>query len=541
MALATYAGICGSVLGFDKEDLDIQKKRRAFFQKGNYAIGVTEALLGEDPKGRGDSVFVYHVSDTAYDCIYSCYMPAPMVVDQTDERIVLSSKSKSFNADRTSAITISAGEVTAVEHYDFPEDAGGFPLMSVWLSTARFLDADIYHVQGNGISRMTFNGRSASVENVEEAFDEKEIREMFSPQGEFVPNWLMRTEEGLRVLWQIGLDTEGVGATYAPDARLFAPGPGGGKARFFNNVNGLTKGGKAHFEIKLRVAPEEDFPREIQPAEAITLFDTHVHITARTDLRDSALMARKVGYRYGLLSILLDEKGGGRLFLGNEHMFAFMKRYPDVVYGHGLFEMCDAGYPGFWKRKATTVQEIEELRRKGCRGIKSLEKWTSVKVDDPQYDEHYRKMAELGMPIVFHSIGVDDQRGHSNTRVANVARKFPKLNVLMAHSQNSMEELELVTKALKELPNLYWQHMHILSRHGKIKGTEKLAFEYLLEAGVAHKVVYGSDVQTDHDVMPGLRAETLKMLKDLNVPQETIDDIMWRNNERLYATLKPVP
>ena len=282
---------------FEKQDLETQKRRRAFFKKGPYAVGLMKAALGEMSKVRGTTPLVYFTSESAYDCIYSFDLPAPIEIGEQADRIAFTSKGKSYEAERTLRLVISAHDgVTLSEHYEFPADGDGLPLSYVKLSTARFLDADIFQMKDEEIDRMTFNGHTATVDSVTERFDQETIRTMFTPQRGFAPNWVMRTEEGLRVIWQISLETEGVSGTYAPHARLLAPGPGGNHSKFYNALSSFTKGGKAHFEFKLRVAPEDGFPRKIKPTASTTLFDTHAHITARTDLRDSALMACKLGY-----------------------------------------------------------------------------------------------------------------------------------------------------------------------------------------------------------------------------------------------------
>ena len=138
------------------------------------------------------------------------------------------------------------------------------------------------------------------------------------------------------------------------------------------------------------------------------------------------------------------------------------------------------------------------------------------------------------MPIVFHTEGPKD--GSSHTRCANVAAKFPKLPVIMAHLARD-GQLETTVQVLKKHPNLYIQHMHL----GYAKDEQgRTALERLVAEGLAGKILFGSDVQHDHSPLIRDAARLRAELKKLGVDAATIERVMHGTMEEMIARVKPV-
>jgi predicted TIM-barrel fold metal-dependent hydrolase len=302
---------------------------------------------------------------------------------------------------------------------------------------------------------------------------------------------------------------------------------------FYNVARTIAPGGAVHMRLRFRAEPEDGYPLAIPPARQTTLIDSHVHITAITDLRDSALMARKHGYKFGLLSIPYKEGEYGRHFMGDEHMFEAMARYPDVFIGFGLVQLNARGFPGYPRDGPDTPEHIQGLREMGCRGLKTLVKWSKneVMVDDLKYDPLYAKAAEYRMPIVFHT--EDEKCGSSHTRVAAAARRHPECPMILAHL--SGDQIEAMVRELKRTPNLYVQHMHL----GRPKDEQgRTALQRLVEGGLADRIVFGSDLQNDHSPLIDGYRRFQGELEALAVPEETIAAIMFGTMERLLEAVR---
>ena len=216
-------------------------------------------------------------------------------------------------------------------------------------------------------------------------------------------------------------------------------------------------------------------------------FDSHGHLARRMPMEDLARTLRKNRIIYGVLSFeYIKGRGHSRTFLGDWPVHEAMRKYPDVIVGFGHARADEGGWGGPTGRM-TTPADIERLHRLGFRGLKCIEKWGRVNVDDPRMMPVWAKAAELGMPVVFHT-----NRPWTTMcgggRVAAVAKAHPKLpGVALAHACKP-ENLPKLYEALRTMPNLYMQHMHYNSAV-KLAGFKR--------SGVAAKIVFGTDTQLD--------------------------------------------
>jgi len=532
LILALAAAISLPAGAFEVRDLPMMQKRLAFYQQGQYAIGVPLLVLAEpQPQAtttdRPIAITVYYVTKKRYDPLFSLKLKPPMVVERTETSVTL--------AGQQSSVVLSDGEVAFQTAADFPQGADRWMFSYVQLNRIRFDDAIAYREQRGEVQQLCV--RPYCIEPLGESFEGKKIvafLETADNQGRR-PTYVICTEEGLRTQWRFSLETEGVGSLYDSEgARLIGAG-GDGAPTLYNVAGDIGEGGRVRFSLTLRADPADGYPLPVPQADRITMIDTHVHVTAITDLHDSVMMARKHGFKFGLLSIYYREGDYGRLFLGDPHMFEIVGRYPDVFVGFGLVQLNARGFPGHPREGPDTPEHIERLHANGCLGLKTLVKWSkhSVEVDDGAFDPLWDKAQQLRMPIVFHTEA--EGTGSSHSRCAAVARRFPRLPVILAHLADG--QLDVTVRGLKALPNLYIHHMHLEHRKGP---DGKTALERLIQEGLAHKVIFGSDVQNDHSTLLAQRVRLAERLRQLNVPEETIDRILQRTaSEILENTQKP--
>jgi predicted TIM-barrel fold metal-dependent hydrolase len=513
---------------FEKQDLPRMEKRLKFFQRGHYAISINKVFqekVVQESEGqqkifyKDAKVNFYYISKEWYDKIFSFDMDIAGLINEEDILTL-------------GNIKLSSNGIRIENTYQFDKESSCI-LCYLPLYPIRFDDAICYKKEGDKIIQLLL--KPYSITPINEPYDKEKIEKLFNSE-DIKPNYIIKTEEGLWTLWEFNLDfgdKSNISTLFSPTASLIIPSGGIGPT-FYNYATGVKPGTKINFLIKAKVIEDEKFPIPIKRNPNVTLFDTHIHITTLTDLRDSVIMARKYGFKYGLLSILYNEGPYKRLFLGDEDMFMAMERYPDVFVGLGLWQMNENGFPGFPRKGPDDVQHILNLWKKGCKGIKTLEKFSNVDVSDPKFDSVYKKIAELRMPMVFHT--EPEGKGCSNTKVAQVAEKFPQIPVIMAHLYNE-EQLEKIIPYLKKLPNLYIQHMHLT--YVKTKDG-KTALQRLVEEGLSEKIIFGSDLQDDHSFLISNYYNFRNELKKIGLSDREIEKIMFKTAEELFSKVKPV-
>lgn len=499
------------IVAFDKSDLMAVTKKTVFYERSNYAVGVSRIIEDSKAKPGTTELTVYYVSKNYYDPIFSISFGFPAELEQTQEAVTF--------RQGAACLTLKADGIRYTFERVFTSDTSSSPLLRVMPDSIRFDDSVAFSRREGKITAQRVQPYALTPLADSQLFPQAE--RFFSDTKPFEPDTVIRTMEGLWTCWRFELKSEGVSSFLdSKGARLML---GSGKTlMFYNAANKIKAGAKINLTMNFRVQPDEAFPVPPQPAARLSLVDTHVHITTDTDMRDSILMARHHGFKYWMLSILYDEHPPyGRLFSGNDHMFEMMRRAPDVFLGFGLLQLEEKGYPGFPRPGPDKPEHIQRLWEQGCVGLKTLVKFSKheVQVDNPKYDPLWAKAAELHMPIVFHTEAEDT--GSSHTRVAAVARRFPGSPFILAHLGDG--QIDTTVKELKATSNLFIQHMHLARKTAD--GTT--ALERLISEGLADRILFGSDVTNDHSSLIADQFQFVARLRELKVPEGTIDQILF--------------
>ena len=500
------------VAAFDKSDLAMVSKRTVFYERLPYAVGVSGKI--EDPKVKPGTteLTIYYVSANCYDPIFSIQIGFPADVEKTTEAVT-------FRHD-TASLRLSADGIRYTVDRVFSSDSSSSgPLMRVIPDSIRFDDATAFSRREGKITSQRV--QPYALTPLPDSPLLQQAERFFSDTKQFEPDTVIRTQEGLWTCWRFDLKSEGVSSFLDPKGARFMIGSGK-TLMFYNAANKVNAGGKINLTMNFRIQPDEAFPVPEQPAASLSMVDTHVHITTDTDMRDSILMARRHGFQYWMVSILYDEHPPyGRLFSGNDHMFEVMRRAPDVFLGFGLLQLEEHGFPGFPRPGPDKPEQIQGLWEQGCVGLKTLVKFSKneVQVDNPKYDPLWAKAAELHMPIVFHTEA--EGTGSSHTRVAAVARRFPGSHFVLAHLWDG--QIDITVKELKVTPNLFIQHMHLPRK----TADGRTALERLIAEGLADRILFGSDVTSDHSSLIADQFQFIARLRELKVPEATIERIMF--------------
>jgi predicted TIM-barrel fold metal-dependent hydrolase len=529
-AVVLSLGLARPVAAFEKSDLATATNRMIFFERLPYVVGASRAVTDGAKKGKTD-LTVYYASTNWYDPIFTVTVDLPINIEQTAQAVT-------FRRE-TACLTLDADGIRYTLDRVFSHDAAGEPLIRIVPDSIRFDEAVAFRRRDGKLSAQRVQPYALTPLADSPLLPQAE--RFFADTRQFEPDTVIRTLEGLWTCWRFDLKSEGVQSFLAPNGAQLMVGSGR-SLMFYNAAKGVKAGGRIGMTMRFRVQPDETFPVPAPPPPPLALVDSHVHITSTTDLRDSIWMARRHGFQYWTLSILYNEHPPyGRLFSGNDHLFEVMRRAPDVFLGFGLVQLNERGFPGFPRPGPDKAEDIQRLWEQGCVGLKTLVKFSKfeVQVDNPKYDPLWAKAAELHMPIVFHTESEDT--GSSHTRVAAVARRFPGCPVVLAHFGNGQsgtnEQIAVTIRELKATPNLYIQHMHLSQK----TADGRTALERLVAEGLADRILFGSDVTSDHSPLIADRKLFAARLRELHVPEATIERILFASARDMIGRVAPRP
>lgn len=158
----------------------------------------------------------------------------------------------------------------------------------------------------------------------------------------------------------------------------------------------------------------------------------------------------------------------------NDNTLAAMKAHPDFFLGFCYLNPAND--------TAFSLAEIERCIRGGMRGLKF---WVAVRATDQRHDPLMRLTQELGVPILYHAWYKQTEQGAGEStpaEIADLARRFPKVTIVMAHLTGDAERgvLDIV-----DCPNVL-----IDTSGGQ---PEAGLVEYAVQRLGAERVIYGSD------------------------------------------------
>jgi len=157
----------------------------------------------------------------------------------------------------------------------------------------------------------------------------------------------------------------------------------------------------------------------------------------------------------------------------NRYVADAQKKYPDRIIGFCWLNPKEG-------RKA--IDDLETCVNKlGLRGVKLGPRYDGYFANDPAFDPFYKRVSELGVPIIYHSgpSGVN-----SAVSICNVADKFPDLTIIVGHLSVWWEELTVTSWLMAKYKNVYGETSGSLSA---------ISIQRAVEALGADHVLYGTD------------------------------------------------
>ncbi len=244
------------------------------------------------------------------------------------------------------------------------------------------------------------------------------------------------------------------------------------------------------------------------------LIDVHTHLMGPQYKQQRPLLLKAME-RYGLSKIFVSglcavpNPTAEMLRLYNDEVYDFKKENPDRVEAYAYVS---PELPG----------AIEEMRYgiedHGAVGVKI---WMSTLCDDHAVDKVAEKLIDYGMPILIHAfhkaVGQLPNETLGN-HVANLARRYPELKIIMAHfGGNAYHGIPPIRSC---------KNVWVDSSDSIFRGDE---LQYVIEQIGAERILFGSD-------MPGNFIVNLGQVYELSLSAEQRDAILYKNALRVFDT-----
>lgn len=186
----------------------------------------------------------------------------------------------------------------------------------------------------------------------------------------------------------------------------------------------------------------------------------------------------------------------------------------------------------FWFKPHTErlTQEIRDTIKANIDVIKALKLhpyYSKTATDSPEVEEYLRFAEELNLPIIIHTGGCNEAEPIT---VYNAAKKFPKVNFIMAHMGLGSDNSEAIN-LISSLPNLYGDTAWV-----PIKSSISL-----IKKASSEKLFFGSDSPIDgkdtylHNRTGdrSLYQEYFNELREL-ISEQDYNNIMYKNAIRMF-------
>jgi predicted TIM-barrel fold metal-dependent hydrolase len=238
------------------------------------------------------------------------------------------------------------------------------------------------------------------------------------------------------------------------------------------------------------------------------IIDAHGHLW-RDDIVGSKAKVLRLCGRYGVGKVFIStlredayQPDEEEIRASNDATAAFMLEAPGLVEGMAYVNPRNPG----------ALAEAERgILRLGMRGIKL---WVAAYCDDPLVDPIADLAIDLGVPILIHTFYKANGMLPYESRAyhaANLARRRPKLSILMAHIGANVYD---AVRCIKDCPNIS------VDISGSIYRRDDLV--YTVRHIGADRILFGSD-------MPGSFESCFGQVMGAKLSDYQRERIFWRN------------
>ena len=241
------------------------------------------------------------------------------------------------------------------------------------------------------------------------------------------------------------------------------------------------------------------------------LIDVHAHSLAG-DFKNRNEMVMRALDTYNVDKIYISNLCGAtpsedEVTFVNNQTAELVKALPDRIGGYAYIS------PEHKNAVDVLKKGIEE---QGFEGVKF---WISTYCDDPVCNKTVEKMIDYGVPLLLHAFHkAVNQLPFETTgeHVANLAKRYPELKIIMAHlGGNSYHGIP----AIRDLENVW------VDFSGSSYKADEL--QYAVENVGTDRILFGSD-------WPILYTSSLGQLEELDLPEEEKDKIRYKNALKIF-------
>ena len=172
---------------------------------------------------------------------------------------------------------------------------------------------------------------------------------------------------------------------------------------------------------------------------------------------------------------------------------------------------------------ANVIEELEKLKDMEMAGIKFHPPFQKVNLEDPKYGEMWRKINELGFPVLIHMGTARIVRPYDlyPSGIRKILKSAPDIPIIMAH-MGSFCMMKNPDEDLENLP----ENVFI---------DTAMEFEEIIRRFGTNRVLYGSDFPY------GTQKAAIARIKDSSFTDSEKEDMLWRNAAKILKAVGKLP
>lgn len=177
------------------------------------------------------------------------------------------------------------------------------------------------------------------------------------------------------------------------------------------------------------------------------------------------------------------------------------------------------------------TEELEKLKDMGMAGIKFHPPFQKVRLEDPKYEEMWKRINQLGFPVLIHCGKAEIERPYDlyPSGVWTILKYAPDIPIILAH-MGSLCMKKQPGNPLKDLPeNVFID----TAMSAELESAEE--FESIISSFGTKRVLYGSDFPY------GSQKAAIARIQDSHFSEHEKEDMLWKNAAKILSQAENMP
>ena len=177
------------------------------------------------------------------------------------------------------------------------------------------------------------------------------------------------------------------------------------------------------------------------------------------------------------------------------------------------------------------IEELEKLKDMDMAGIKFHPPFQKVHLEDPKYEEMWRKINELGFPVLIHMGTARIVRPYDlyPSGIRKILKFAPDIPIIMAH----MGSFCMMKNPDEDLENLPENVFIDTAMSAELEDAGE--FEKIVRQFGTKQVLYGCDFPY------GSQKAAIERIKDSSFSDSEKEDMLWRNAAKILKAVGKLP